>query len=52
MLIAVIFLYSIGKEKDRVERYIEAVAIWMLYCFLSTEIMSVFRVIGSASLRI
>ena len=30
MLIAVIFLYSIGKEKDRVERYIEAVAIWML----------------------
>ena len=25
MLIAVIFLYSIGKEKDRVERYIEEI---------------------------
>lgn len=52
MLIAVILLYLVGKEKDNVARYIDAVAIWMLYCFLITETLSVFHLISITSLRI
>ena len=50
MLLAVILLYIINKEGNKVERYINAASIWMLYCFLTTEVLSAFKAISYLSL--
>lgn len=52
MLLAVILLYIINKEENKVERYINAASIWMLYCFLTTEVLSAFKAISCLSLWI
>lgn len=50
MLLAVLLLYIINREENKVERYINAVSMWMLYCFLTTEVLSVFKAISGLSL--
>lgn len=52
MLLAVTLLYTIRREENKVERYINAASIWMLFCFLTTEVLSVFKAISCLSLWI
>lgn len=50
MISAVLLLLCLQKEEDKVERYIYAVALWMLYCFSMTEILSIFTLLTRKNL--
>ncbi len=52
MLCAVALLFVVNRADDKVERYINAAAIWMLYCFIVTELLSAFDIINIMSLWI
>lgn len=46
MLCAVILFYLLSRIEDKMERYINAVVMWTLYCFIVTEVLSLFHAVG------
>ncbi len=52
MLCAVALLFAVNKAEDKMERYVNAAAVWTFYCFIITEVLSVFQAISIMSLWI
>lgn len=52
MISAFILLFSLLKIENKVERYIDAIVLWTLYCFSITEILSVIYGINTVNIWI
>ncbi len=52
MISAVILLFLLMKTGDKVEKYVKAISVWMLFCFVITEALSVFQMISTLNLWI
>ena len=50
MISAVILLYLLLEDEDKVKRYIKAVIVWTAYCFVATEVISLFQGISMRNL--
>lgn len=50
MISAVILLFLLMKTGDKVEKYVKAISVWMLFCFVITEVLSAFRMITTLNL--